>query len=63
MIVAPGVGGATLTVILKPDEKCPRAYNRPGPMVFRESRVRGEKWTIIKAPDTMLEESDLQEIA
>lgn len=62
MIVAPGVSGATLTVILKHDEKCPRIYNRPGPLIFRESKVPGEKWIAIKMPDTMLEESDLQEI-
>jgi hypothetical protein len=62
MIVAPGVGGASLTVILNSDEKCPRVYNRPGPLVFRESKVPGERWIIIKAPDTLLEEIDLQPI-
>lgn len=63
MIVAPGVTGASLTVILKPDEKCPRIYNRPGPLVFRESTVPGQKWTVIKTPDTMLEEADLQPVS
>ena len=62
MIVAPGVTGASLTVVLKPDEKCPRIYNRPGPLVFRESTLPGGRWTIIKTPDTLLEETDLQPI-
>lgn len=59
MVIAPGLAGSSVTVLLKEGEKLPRHLNSKGVLAFRVIHAPHRKWVVIKTPDFIMSEEEL----